>query len=331
MVQEGLQRFGLFESDLNQRAATLESAREPLNPESAGKGVRAKVNSALFCPTRARQSKTLVFLSRACHAYRPMITFIAWAWSGHISLTTWGLSFAISHFVSVASPTVASWFKRYTKDDSVSSSNQLASEIDTSFKSLPFQVAAQDLHPGNLPYIGEFLQKDSQVRHFMRNHKDTSVQSAFNSSYDYVFENLREAGVLMASSVAQTKGEGLDQSRQRFREGIFRLARSLHPIEDSYAPAHVSRNRKTGDIDFIFYWGDKSELKSHGLNATHGQLDNPQDPYSQPYFDAARASTGEIILILLNDLDKDETLLSDDLRRYMSKNFRLVNTQPARP
>jgi hypothetical protein len=67
------------------------------------------------------------------------------------------------------------------------------------------------------------------------------------------------------------------------------------------------------------------------LNATHGQLDNPQDPYSQPYFDAARASTSEIILILLNDLDKDETSLSNDLRRYMSKNFRLVNTQPDNP
>jgi hypothetical protein len=260
-----------------------------------------------------------------------MITLIAWAWCGHISLTTWGLSFAISHFVSLASPTVASWFRRYTKDDFAPSSNQLACEIETSFKSLPFQVAAQDLHPGNLPYLGEFLQKDSQVRHFMRNHKDTSVQSAFNSSYDYVLENLKEAGVLMASSVAPTQREGIDRSRQRFREGISHLARALHPIEDSYAPAHTSRNRKTGEIDFIFYWGDKSELKSHGLNATHGQLDDPKYPYAQQYFDAARDSTGEIIFILLQDLDKDEESLLNDLHRYMSKNFRLVNTQPASP
>ena len=113
----------------------------------------------------------------------------------------------------------------------------------------------------------------------------------------------------MAFSVAQTQREGIDRSKQRFREGISHLARALHPIEDSYAPAHTSRNRKTGEIDFIFYWGDKSELKSHGLNATHGQLDDPKYPYSQEYFDAARDSTGEIILILLEDLDKDEELL----------------------
>jgi hypothetical protein len=258
-----------------------------------------------------------------------MITLIAWAWCGHIGLTTWGLAFAISNFVSLASPTVASWFRRYTKDDSATSSNQLACEIESSFKSLPFQVAAQDLHVGNLPYFGEFLQKDSQVRHFMRNHKDTSVKQAFNRSYDYVFENLRVAGVLMASSVAQTKCEGFNRSRERFREGISRLARALHPIEDSYAPGHASRNRKTEDIDFIFYWGDKSELKSHGLNTTHGQLDDPKNPYSQLHFDAARASTGEIILILLKNLDKDEKSLLIDLHRYMSKNFRLLNTQPA--
>jgi hypothetical protein len=65
-------------------------------------------------------------------------------------------------------------------------------------------------------------------------------------------------------------------------EGIYR-GNSLPGEESSRClrlvrTAHVLRSRKTGKIEFSYYWGDKNELRAHGLRSTHEQLNHPDRP-----------------------------------------------------
>ena len=83
----------------------------------------------------------------------------------------------------------------------------------------------------------------------MRSSKDTPVHEAHRKSRDYIECNLKESWLLMHSAVVRS-----DDCRRHFSEAIALLAKALHAVEDSYAPAHVLRSRKTGKIEFSYYW-----------------------------------------------------------------------------
>ena len=57
----------------------------------------------------------------------------------------------------------------------------------------------------NIPYVGEFLERDCQVRHYMRSSKDTPVHEVHRKSRDYIECNLKESWLLMPVAETDSK------------------------------------------------------------------------------------------------------------------------------
>ena len=117
--------------------------------------------------------------------------FLAWSWFGHGQLTEMALAFAISQFVNLRKIFV---LKRLKKFEAIQSAiegdvfgrpgfpptekevNKYLEDLDKRaptgeeeslvrlFSELPGWVQEEDLHRGNIPKVGEWLEKDSQVR-----------------------------------------------------------------------------------------------------------------------------------------------------------------------
>ena len=58
------------------------------------------------------------------------------------------------------------------------------------FSALPNWVQEEDIHRGNIPKVGEWMQKDSQVRHYMRSYQKTTPLEAHQKSKEYIWDHL---------------------------------------------------------------------------------------------------------------------------------------------
>ena len=54
----------------------------------------------------------------------------------------------------------------------------------------PAGCREEDLHRGNIPKVGEWLEKDSQVRHYMRSYQNTTPLEAHKKSKEYIWDHL---------------------------------------------------------------------------------------------------------------------------------------------
>jgi hypothetical protein len=73
------------------------------------------------------------------------------------------------------------------------------------FSDLPGRVQKEDIHLGNIPSIGESLERDSQVRHFMRSRADVTPKEAFEASTKYIRDNCIESWRAFRKAVQHEK------------------------------------------------------------------------------------------------------------------------------
>jgi hypothetical protein len=183
------------------------------------------------------------------------------------------------------------------------------------FSALPSWVQEEDIHRGNIPKVGEWLEKDSQVRHYMRSYRQTTPLEAHLKSRRYIWDHLYSAWSGMRKGVYhQAKWYDFinDSSLDDFDEGVRHLAKALHTIEDSYAPGHTKRTSGAGTIIDIFYWPDtKDGDKSKGI-PSHEELDNPGNARSKEYYAMAKEASGAFILCVLSNLDQDQNVYVKD-------------------
>jgi hypothetical protein len=268
--------------------------------------------------------------------------FLAWSWFGHGQLTEMGLAFAISQFMNLRKLFVLKRLRQFEKVQSAIETAALGSPgfpptekevnkfleeqekrspTDTEqslvrlFSELPTWVQEEDIHRGNIPKIGESLEKDSQVRHFMRSYRNTTAAEAYKKSREYIWDHLFWAWSGMRKGVYhQPRWYDFlnDSSLDDFDRGVKHLATALHTIEDSYAPGHTGRASGTGIIKDIYYWPDtKNGDKSKGV-PSHEELDNPGNGMSKEFYAMARQATGSFILCVLNSLDQDQNVFVKD-------------------
>src|SRR5262249_31073791 len=110
------------------------------------------------------------------------------------------------------------------------------------FDDLPRRVQEQDLHLGNfpgigkVPMIGHYLEKDAQVRHYMRSTEATPSREAERKSKGYIGTHLYSAWERMHAAVSVEKHwNNRFNDWRAFDQGTQHLAQALHTIEDSYA------------------------------------------------------------------------------------------------
>jgi hypothetical protein len=196
-------------------------------------------------------------------------------------------------------------------------------ELVRLFGDLPSRVQEEDLHIGNIPNVGQYLEKDSQMRHFMRSLKSTTFQEAYQKSTGYISNHLTLAWKGMHNAVMHQKkwyDFVADSTMTDFDEGVAHLVSALHTIEDSYAPGHVSRDQLTGRIIDIHVWDEANKKGTNGMPG-HEALDNPNTRQSVAFFNLARQATGEMILCVLANLDQNQGVWQNRLANNMNKYF----------
>lgn len=199
------------------------------------------------------------------------------------------------------------------------------------FDTLPRRVQTEDLHAGNLPGVGEYLDGDGQTRHFMRTHKTTGQREALTNSFRYIYLNLWRAWAAMRKAAYHEKHWYdfiYDSTWGDFDDGLDYLARALHVIEDSYAPGHVRRDRGTYIIQEIYYWPDVDAPRPNDTPPWpgHKKYDNPSYVDSIEYADEARRTAGDFVSVILLNLDQDvpaaTKAIVDCLYRHYANNLR---------
>jgi hypothetical protein len=277
--------------------------------------------------------------------------FLAWSWFGHGQLTEAGLAFAISNFVALGKVYV---LKRLHEFQAIKSGietsalgspgfpptekevNRFLTELEKRsptpteeslvrlFDDLPTRVQEEDIHRGNIPVIGEYLEEDSQVRHYMRSYRSTTPLEAHRKSRLYIWNHLYWAWSGMRTGVFhQHKWYDFiyDSSSSDFDSGVEHLASALHTIEDSYAPGHTKRQPDVFTITDIYYWPDtKHGDPSKGI-PSHSELDDPGNPYSIKYYAKAREVAGAFILCVLRNLDQDQSVYVADCGTLLNTFF----------
>ena len=95
---------------------------------------------------------------------------LGWSWTGHGALTTAAVSMAISQFITLGKSFLEKRFVEIYKVWKGPPGKPLAQDCLTGMMAiLPEVVQNEDVHPANIPVIGETLNpKSGQVRHFMR-------------------------------------------------------------------------------------------------------------------------------------------------------------------
>jgi hypothetical protein len=277
--------------------------------------------------------------------------FLAWSWFGHGELTEMALAVGISQFVNLGKTFV---LKRLKKFETVQSAietevlgrpgfpptekevNKFLEDQDKHpptgaeqslvrlFSELPSWVQEEDIHRGNIPKIGEWMETDSQVRHYMRSYQNTTPSQAHMKSREYIWDHLYWAWSGMRKGVYhQAKWYDFisDSSFSDFDDGVKHLAKALHTIEDSYAPGHTKRTSGTGIITYIYYWPDtKSGDKSRGI-PSHEELDDPGNAKSKEFYAMAKIAAGDLILCVLRNLDQDENVYLKDCGNKLNTYF----------
>jgi hypothetical protein len=189
-------------------------------------------------------------------------------------------------------------------------------DVEIFFAPLPGIVVFEDIHLGNIPNHGEQLERDSQVRHFMRSRPDVTSEEAYRKSRDYIFNHLIGAWSCFRGALADPHGfwenvgsifEASSGTRAFFfRDGLKHLGAALHTLEDSYAPGHVRRS-SAEIIERVNIWDAENQNADPARNWDgHHAYDDPSNPTSQPHYYAARAAVGAVIFEVLVNVDQDE-------------------------
>lgn len=268
--------------------------------------------------------------------------FLAWSWFGHGQLTQIALAYGISQFVALRKIFVLKRLRQFEAVQSAIETDVLGSpgfpptetevnkfleelerhppsdvekQLSRLLSALPSWVQEEDIHRGNIPGIGESLEKDSQVRHYMRSYRSTTALEAHQKSRLYIWDHLYWAWSGMRKAVYhQAKWYDFinDSTMDDFDGGVKHLAKALHTIEDSYAPGHTKRTPGVGTITDIYYWPDtEAGDKDKGI-PSHAELDNPGNPRSMEYYAMAKTAAGAFILCVLRNLDQDENVYVGD-------------------
>ena len=171
-------------------------------------------------------------------------------------------------------------------------------ELAGMLRNLPRKVQTEDIHRGNMPYVGQYLQGDSQVRHFMRSDESVNGMDAYVKSRAYIREHLVSA----FGEFRQSMGDG---SLTTFIAGLDDLAAALHTLQDSYAPGHVTRMDTTFFILEVHIWdAENRDGDPSRAIPTHEQYDDPRTPKSVPFFEEAKKATANFIYTVLSSLDQ---------------------------
>lgn len=286
----------------------------------------------------------------------------AWSWTGHGQLTAMGVTFAVAQFLILASKAL---LKRFLEIDAIIMAKQTG-EGDLSplrkdrreesetvrglrdkpeqaipaavagrvvarlLSDLPGRVQREDLHAGNVPSLGEKLERDSQVRHFMRSRPDVTPKAAFDASTKYIRENCLASWRAFRRAVRPEKSWTdffSDPTVGDFAEGKAMLAKALHAIEDSYAPGHVKRRLGNGMIESVNIWDEENKTPA-GDWPGHEALDNPHSALSMPFFEMAKRTTGDFILVILANLDGEESAFLKAFDNLMADRFTFAPLGP---
>jgi hypothetical protein len=196
---------------------------------------------------------------------------------------------------------------------------------------LPELVQKEDLHPANIPRLGERLNPGTgQVRHFMRSSASVSSLEAYKASKSYIIQHLNDAWSKYREAVYhQDKWHDvLTTASTIFCEGNYELGKALHPIEDSYAPGHVTR--EPGGSSWIVrvnIWDDENKNPDPETGGEiwpgHHALDDPTNSHSSDFFNKAIEASSTLIVCVLSDLDQPEAAFAKDLRDTAEKYFHL--------
>jgi hypothetical protein len=276
-------------------------------------------------------------------------TLIAWSWDGHGRLTTLALAAAINQLLVLGKSDLLKRIYRLFQasinvlvqeygssgshlykgldDAPVPSTDQCRGALNSLFVSLPLKVQETDLHLGNIPWgIGEFLDSNGQVRHFMRSTAGTAATDAFANSMGWIRTHLTAARKQFEDALYKDYGIFTFSSNiDDFYDGVKSLAEGLHTVEDSYAPGHVRRSPSLHNIiQDIYYW-DKANKEPHGDWPGHEALDNPDHPMSIPFFQSAQTTTTELIVCILSSLDDaNERNFASGLEKKLNLRFMLA-------
>jgi hypothetical protein len=308
-----------------------------------------------------------------------MVSFpilFAWSWGGHGQMTVAAIALAIARLIPLGKVAVMRRLNQFGKlragadrgSFGSTPSKQAAARIEADlkgidgqspttmqqnlihlFEDLPSIVQEQDLHLGNLPYVGEYVgyipiigagQQNAQIRHFMRSHKDTRLDDAFLASRAHIWNQLYYAWYYMRRGVYD-KSHWYDFIWDRaisdFDDGIDHLGAALHTIEDSYAPGHVKRNLTSGVIEDIHYWDKENREKDTAHNwPGHEALDDPNTLQSKPFYQLGLGATASLIVAVLANLDQPYAIYKSNctplFNKYFAASFAVaqqaISTQP---
>jgi hypothetical protein len=276
----------------------------------------------------------------------------AWSWAGHGQMTVGAIAIAITRLIPLGKVTVMKRLNEFgalrvgsdkntfgstpskksgerieavVKGVEHHSPTTMQQNLIHLFEDLPALVQEQDLHIGNIPGIGEHLEKNAQVRHFMRSHETTTVHDAFLDSRAHIWKNLYYAWFYMRKGVYDKPhwyDFFYDAAVSDFHKGIDYLAAALHTVEDSYAPGHVQRNSVSGVIEDIHYW-DKDNKKPNAARdwPGHEALDDPMTPQSRIFYQLGREASGSLMVTVLANLDQTLDIYKTNCTPVFNKYF----------
>jgi hypothetical protein len=272
----------------------------------------------------------------------------AWSWDGHGRLTAMALAAAITQVARLGKSDLWKRLLRlYTNyitqmreewggkqsglyqdlgKDPEPTSAQVEAALGTLLAGLPGKVQRADLHMGNIPWgVGEFLDSNGQVRHFMRSTPQTTEAVAYASSMGWIRNHLTHSWEKLKSALYTDYGlfAVFSSNFGDFLDGLSALAEGLHTVEDSYAPGHVGRLPGLHSVITTIHYWDTEYKTPHGDWPGHEALDNPDNPISAPFFKSAVETTTELIVCILVNLDGDHTAFDAELGRQLGARFHL--------
>ena len=240
-------------------------------------------------------------------------TLFAWSPSGHSQITAAAVTAAITTFIALGKTALntklADLGLKKVKDTAgtfgLFAKAMTAQEaLVYLMQGLPGSVVLVDGHLGNIPTIGEHLEKDSQA--WIRSHLLTSWQK------------MKDA-VTKEYKIYEVFSSNLGD----FNSGLSKMADALHTVEDSYAHGHVDRSAgNTNLIKDIHYWDNENKegVPADGV-LKHEDYDDPANPKNRAFYKAATDTTAELIGCVLANLDQDAATFTAALDQILSTRF----------
>src|SRR5262249_25006802 len=148
------------------------------------------------------------------------------------------------------------------------SPGQVEAALRTLLAGLPGKVQRADLHAGNIPWgVGEILDSNGQVRHFMRSTQQTTEAVAYASSMAWIRTHLPRSWNKFKRALYSDYGflDLFSSNFADFLDCLSALAEGLHTVEDSYAPGHAGRLPSLHSvITTIHYWDTENKTAHDG-------------------------------------------------------------------